>query len=881
MTDRFNLILIAALAAAGLLVLGLLLRSELTRRRDREREARRVDRQLRSLTGALRESVVAYDLDLRLQFVNPAFTAVTGYATDELRERNFIDYIHPEDHAAVTAGREKLARGGDPVDQEYRIIRKDGQERWVSSTWQMMRDDDGNPVGYLGTELDITEKKRGQSRLRDDAELFQAVMQVQQAVAEAGLDSQTVMRVIAERALALTGATGAVVEMLQGDELVPRVAVGVEAPAQTSAHRLRSGLSASAVRTGEMQRTDDAAADPRIDRRIVEHDGMHSIVVVPLKAEGRILGVLRVVAPGAGAFRDRDARALELLAGMMGSAVSHAAAFEGRQSRLEDRTRALQESEQRFKHLVDAAQEGIWVVDDRGLTTYANQRMADLLGHGHGELTGRPIFEFVEPAARPDLQRLVAAGTGELRAPRDVRFRRRDGGELWATVATNPIVGREGEFVGTVAMVSDITERKRAEDRLRRTAERLRALHELDQAVLAADSPAAVGAAALTHLRGLVPCHRCTVVLYDFAAGEAELVAGVAANAPIPGGRIPLSEFSPAATLRRGAVRQVADITALPDRPPMIDRIAADGVRALLSVPLLVEGEAIGELNIGAATANGLTPEHREIALEVATPLATAIQQARLRAEVARHTVELERRVEERTAELREANAELEAFSYSVSHDLRAPIRHLGGFAQLLLEDHGGELGARARHYAERIRAGAREMAALVDDLLSLARVSRQDLVRRRTDLDALVADLRTEFAPETEKRGIEWQVEPLPAVNADPALMRVAVGNLLANAVKFTAPRERAQIRVYPVESDGQTGLAVADNGVGFGMAHAGRLFGVFERLHRPEEFEGTGVGLAIVQRIVQKHGGRVWAEAEPDRGATFYLTVGSGAAD
>ena len=110
---------------------------------------------------------------------------------------------------------------------------------------------------------------------------------------------------------------------------------------------------------------------------------------------------------------------------------------------------------------------------------------------------------------------------------------------------------------------------------------------------------------------------------------------------------------------------------------------------------------------------------------------------------------------------------------------------------------------------------------------------------------------------------------------------MRVAVGNLLANAVKFTAPRERAQIRVYPVESDGQTGLAVADNGVGFGMAHAGRLFGVFERLHRPEEFEGTGVGLAIVQRIVQKHGGRVWAEAEPDRGATFYLTVGSGAAD
>jgi light-regulated signal transduction histidine kinase (bacteriophytochrome) len=359
------------------------------------------------------------------------------------------------------------------------------------------------------------------------------------------------------------------------------------------------------------------------------------------------------------------------------------------------------------------------------------------------------------------------------------------------------------------------------------------------------------------------------------------VVAGFSGTTAIAASRIPLSDFSPAATLRRGAVRQINDITTLPDQPPLIARVAAEGVRALLSVPLLVDGEAIGELNIGSATVAGLTAEHREIALEVATPLATAIQQARLREELARQTADLERRVEERTADLREANAELEAFSYSVSHDLRAPIRHLGGFAQLLLEEHGAQLSDAARHYAERIKAGAAEMAMLVDDLLNLARVARQDLVRRRTDLAALVADLRTEFTAETDQRGIEWQIEPLPAVNADPALMRVAVGNLLANAVKFTAPRDRATIRIYPVHAEGQTGLAVADNGVGFGMAHADRLFGVFERLHPPDEFTGTGVGLAIVRRIVQKHGGRVWAEAEPGRGATFYLTVGNGSPD
>ncbi len=870
-----ELTLVAIGAAGGLLALGLLLRGEAARRQAMETEARRHDRQLRGLTGALRESIVAYDLDLKLQFVNPAFTAVTGYGTDELRQRNFIDYIHPADRALVTAGRESLARDGLPVDQEYRIITRDGRERWVSSTWQVMRDDEERAVGYVGTEIDITEKKRGQGRLRDDAELFQTVMEVQQAVAAAGLDSSTVIRVIAERSRALTGATGAVVEMLEGDQAIPRVSVGFDPPTL----KLRGSLSGLCAATGELQRVDDAAADPRAQHEAAASPGIRSLVAVPLKADGRILGVLKVVSSGVHAFRERDARALELLAGLMGSAISHAAAFEGRQARLEERTRALQESEQRFKQLVDAAQEGIWVVDDRGMTTYANQRMADLLGHAHGELSGRAIFDFIDPAARPEAQRMLSESAQKAPAPRDLRFRRRDGTELWATVATNAILGRDGEPVGTVAMVSDVTERKHATDLLRRSAERLRALHELDQAVLTATSPADVGAAALAHLRGLVPCRRCSVVLYDFRAGSAQLLAGFLGNDTLAGARMPLTEFSLASTLRRGLVRQIDDLAALRDRAPIFDTLVADGVRSLLSVPLLVEGEVIGELNIAVASAGGIDAEHREIALEVATPLAAAIQQARLREELARHTVDLERRVAERTVALQEANAELEAFSYSVSHDLRAPIRHVGGFAQLLLEEHGETLSDGARHYAERIRTGARDLARLVDDLLSLARVGRQDLERRHTDLTALVEDVWTQFNAETADRGIEWQVEPLPAVNADPALLRLAVGNLLSNAVKFTGRRDHASIHVYPVQANGQAGFAIADNGVGFGMAHADRLFGVFERMHHADEFEGSGVGLAIVQRVAQKHGGRVWAEAEPGRGATFFLTVGDGA--
>jgi light-regulated signal transduction histidine kinase (bacteriophytochrome) len=167
-------------------------------------------------------------------------------------------------------------------------------------------------------------------------------------------------------------------------------------------------------------------------------------------------------------------------------------------------------------------------------------------------------------------------------------------------------------------------------------------------------------------------------------------------------------------------------------------------------------------------------------------------------------------------------------------------------------------------------------MTTLVDDLVNLSRIGRQDLLRREVNLTSLVEDVVGQFRASSDGRVIDWQLEELPTVDGDPALIKIAVSNLLSNAMKFTRPRERATIRIRPVESDGQAGLAVEDNGVGFKMAYAGKLFSMFQRLHRPDEFEGNGAGLAMVQRIVHKHGGRVWAEAEPGSGATFYMTLG-----
>jgi signal transduction histidine kinase len=236
---------------------------------------------------------------------------------------------------------------------------------------------------------------------------------------------------------------------------------------------------------------------------------------------------------------------------------------------------------------------------------------------------------------------------------------------------------------------------------------------------------------------------------------------------------------------------------------------------------------------------------------------------------------ELEIRVLERTAQLEAANHELEAFSYSVSHDLRAPLRHISAFSQLLTEEFGSTLAPEALRYLQRIQSGTQKMGLLVDELLSLAKVGRHALSVQPAELYATVADVIAILEPEYVGRQVEWHVAELPSVKCDPVLVRQIFQNLLSNALKFTRSRPCAVIEVSQYEQNGQPVFLVRDNGIGFDMKYVDKLFGVFQRLHREEEFEGMGIGLATVQRIVHKHGGRVWAEAALDRGATFHFTL------
>jgi signal transduction histidine kinase len=236
---------------------------------------------------------------------------------------------------------------------------------------------------------------------------------------------------------------------------------------------------------------------------------------------------------------------------------------------------------------------------------------------------------------------------------------------------------------------------------------------------------------------------------------------------------------------------------------------------------------------------------------------------------------ELEQRVIERTAQLEAANQELEAFSYSISHDLRAPLRAINGFARILLEEHAPHMTDAAQEYLDLVRDNAQQMGQLIDDLLAFSRLNRQPLSKQPVAPADLVQQARSDLRPMQEGRHINFTIGALPLCQADPSLLKQVFVNLLANALKFTGQRDVAVIEVGCREVQGEHVYFVKDNGVGFNMAYANKLFGVFQRLHPAEEYEGTGVGLAIVQRIIHRHGGRVWAEAAVDQGATFFFTL------
>ena len=299
--------------------------------------------------------------------------------------------------------------------------------------------------------------------------------------------------------------------------------------------------------------------------------------------------------------------------------------------------------------------------------------------------------------------------------------------------------------------------------------------------------------------------------------------------------------------------------------------------RSEMALPLVSRGDCIGALTVQSTAASAFSAGDVAILQSMADQLATALVNARLYEEVQHYAVSLEDRVAERTAELAAVNQELEAFAYSVSHDLRAPLRSIDGFSQALLEDYQDKVDDTGKDYLRRVRAGSQRMGHLIDDLLKLSRLTRREMLREKVDLSALVRCAANELQQREPDRNVEFVLADSVVAYGDEHLLTILFENLLNNAWKFTSKHDRATIEFGVMAEKGEKVYYVRDNGAGFDMAYADKLFGAFQRLHAMTEFEGSGIGLATAQRVVRRHGGRIWAEGAVDRGATFYLTLSS----
>jgi len=640
--------------------------------------------------------------------------------------------------------------------------------------------------------------------------------------------------------------------------------------------------------------------------------GFQAIAAIPLNMNGKVAGIIGVAHTDPNRkFSPAQLEILEQLSELATLAMENTRLYQAAQEELAERKRtqeALLRSEENLRLTLNAARMGTWdlnlstnkiIWSDAASTIFG---LADMY-------TVRTLNDFINCIDPADRERIQKIFEKSLKSPENLfviehRIAWPDGNVHWAETKGLIYLDDDGQPARISGTIADITSRKLVEDSIHKANKRLerdtvmlkrrstllQVAAEVSRAVSAILDPSVLIKEVVEIVRKRFGLYYVGLFLVDEKSESAILQAGTgkAGRALLKKGhKLPVANTSMVGWCiinQRARIALDVGKDAVRFSNPLLPN-----TRSELALPLLSRGQPLGALTIQSEEEAAFSQEDIETFQTMADQLSNAILNARFyeqlgkELEVRKHTeekvrqlnAELEERVQARTEELQAANREMEAFSYSVSHDLRAPLRAIDGYSRILLNDFMDSLPSEGAEYLQKIRTASAQMAQLIDDLLRLSRITRTEVRFDPVDLSTLVQSILDELQNRDPSRTVSVEIMPKLQTRGDERLLRVALENLLNNAWKFTGKTAKAKIEVGQIIIKGKEAFYIRDNGVGFDMTYADKLFGAFQRLHSIEEFPGTGIGLAIVHRVIQKHGGRIWAEAEKGKGATFFFAL------
>jgi PAS domain S-box-containing protein len=556
--------------------------------------------------------------------------------------------------------------------------------------------------------------------------------------------------------------------------------------------------------------------------RIFNHGGRSTLAFPILDEKGEVIGIASFASRTKRIYTDDDKELFSTIANMLGTAIEQKKADV-----------ALKISERRYRELLSDISEGvgIWDLDENIL--FANRSFAKILSYPSEDLIGVNLRDLIDPSDAHKLEQQTNQRMSDLPSTYEILFISRNNEKRLCRVSSVPSRDDNDTVDGAVAIVTDITEQVKAEEALRESEVRFRSIFESTPVGMHLHELSDDGQLILTDAN-----RAADIVLRE---NHDELIGK------------PIELALPKRHQGSNIVERCYDVMRT-------------GIPWSVERTIERDSKVVGGLKIQVFRTSPKT---------MVTSFLDISERVVAEMEVRKLNEELSKRVEERTAELAAANKELEAFAYSVSHDLRAPLRTIDGFSQALLEDYYENIDETGRDYLQRLRAAANRMSSLIEDILSLSRVTRGEMERSSVNLSEIAHEIIDDLRGIEPNRAIDIHIEETIPIRCDRRLMKIVLQNLIGNAWKFTRDVAKAKIEFSMEEQDGKPVFIVRDNGAGFDMKYKERLFAPFQRLHQPEEFEGSGIGLATVQRILNRHGGTIWAESKVNEGATFCFTL------